>query len=280
MENDMKSVSSKIYNKKYYLTVCPGSEEFKKSGGKKLHLRLEKLLQQLTINKSTKILDVGCGRGDVALYLGKNSKETVGIDYSNEAIALANSTKKNFPFSVRKKVHFRTMNIKELFFPDNYFDVVICIDVLEHLYKDEAEQALGEIKRVLRKDGILFLQTGVNKLLYDLAYKYYIFSINQAITKIDKFIRRVNYESLGKDPRTVDEKRQHVNEPTYFYLKDLLSEFKFEGKIKTEIGYIRPIKSIKTIIYNFATTFYPFSSIYPLSTIFGWIFICKLKNVK
>lgn len=276
----MKSVDSKIYNKKYYLTVCPGSEEFKKSDGKKLHLRLEKLLQQLTINEYTKILDVGCGRGDIALYLGKNSEEAIGIDYSREAIAIANSIKKNFPLSVRKKVHFRTMNIKELSFPDNYFDVVICIDVLEHLYRDEAEQALGEIKRVLRKDGTLFLQTGINKLLYNFAYKYYIFPINKVITKIDKFVRRVNYESLGKDPRTVDEKRQHVNEPTYFYLKDLLSRFKFEGKIKTEIGYIRPIKSIKTIIYNFVITFYPFSSIYPLSAIFGWIFICKLKNVK
>lgn len=276
----MKSVSSEIYDKKYYLTVCPGSEEFKKSGGKKLHLRLKKLLCKLPISKFTKILDVGCGRGDVTLYLGKNSKEAVGIDYSKEAIKLANSTKENFPLAIRKKIHYRVMNIKKISFPDNYFNVVICVDVLEHLYRDEAEQALREIKRVLKKDGVLFLQTGMNKLLYDFVYKYYIFPVNRIVTKIDQFVRRINYESLPKDPRTIDEKKQHVNEPTYFYLKNLLKKFRFEGKIKTEIGYIKPVKSIKTIIYNFIIAFYPISSIYPLSVIFSWIFVCKLKNIK
>lgn len=276
----MNSVSSKIYNKKYYLTVCPGAEEFKKSGGKKLHLRLEKLLCKIPINKFTKILDVGCGRGDVALYLGKNSKKTIGIDYSKEAIKLANSTRKNFPLAIRKKVHYQIMNIRKMSFPDNYFDIVICIDVLEHLYRDEVEQALREIKRVLKKDGVLFLQTGMNKLLYDFVYKYYIFPVNKIVTTIDQFVRRINYESLPKDPRTIDEKKQHVNEPTYFYLKNLLKKFRFEGKIKTEIGYIKPIKSLKTIIYNFIIAFYPISSIYPLSIIFSWIFVCKLKNIK
>lgn len=276
----MNSISSKIYDKKYYLTVCPGAEEFKKSGGKKLHLRLERLLQQLTIGKTTKILDVGCGRGDIALYLGRNSKEAIGIDYSKEAIELANSARVNFPLYIQKKVHFKIMNIKTLSFPSNYFDVVICIDVLEHLYKKEVEGTMLEIKRVLKKNGVFFLQTGINRLLYDFVYKYYIFPVNKIVTKIDKFVRRINYESLPKDPRTIDEKRQHVNEPTYFYLRNLLRKFRFEGKIKTEIGYIKPIKSLKTIIYNFIIAFYPISLIYPLSIIFGWIFVCKLKNIK
>ncbi|MEK7450736.1 MAG: class I SAM-dependent methyltransferase [Patescibacteria group bacterium] len=276
----MKSVSSKIYDKKYYLTVCPGSEEFKESGGKKLHLRLEKLLQQITIDKSTKILDVGCGRGDIALYLGRNSEEAIGIDYSKEAIELADSIKENFPLAIRKKVHFKVMNIKTLSFPDNYFDVVICIDVLEHLYKDEVKQAMREIKRVLKNNGVLFVHTGTNRILHDYTYRYYIYPLNKLITKIDSFIRGVTYDSLPEDPRTVDEKRQHVNEPTYFYLKNLFSKFKFEGKIKTEIGYIKPVKSVKTIIYNFLIAFYPLSAIYPFSVIFGWVFICKLKNNK
>lgn len=276
----MKSVSSKIYDKKYYLTVCPGSEEFKESGGKKLHPRLKKLLQQIKIDKSTKILDVGCGRGDIALYLGKDAKEAVGIDYSEEAIKLANSTKKNFPLAMRKKVYFRFMNVKKLSFPDNYFDIVICIDVLEHLYKEEAKKAMGEIKRVLKKDGILFIHTGTNKILHDYTYKYYIYPLNKLITRIDRFIKGFPYDFLPKDPRTVDEKRQHVNEPTHFYLKNLFSEFKFEGKIKTEIGYVKPIRSIKTIIYNAIIALYPLSAIYPLSVIFGWVFICKLKNNK
>lgn len=275
-----KSVKSKIYDKKYYLTVCPGADEFKKSGGKKLHLRLEKLLNSIPVNRSSKILDVGCGRGDIAFYLGKNAKEAIGVDYSKDAIILANSIKNNFPLSVRKKVHFKVMNIKRMSFPDNYFDAVVCIDVLEHLYKEEAEQALREIKRVLKKDGFFFLQTGINKLLYDCTYKYYIYPVNKILTGVDKFMRNVSYKSLPEDPRTIDEKNQHVNEPTYFYLRKILNKFRFEGKIDTEIGYIKPVKNLKTILYNFMIALYPFSLIYPLSTLFGWVFVCKLKNIK
>jgi ubiquinone/menaquinone biosynthesis C-methylase UbiE len=276
----MKSVDAKIYNKEYYLTVCPGFEEFKESSGKKLHLRVEKLLNQLRISKDMRVLDVGCGRGDIALYLGKNLNEVFGIDYSKEAIGIANSIKNNFSKSMQKKVHFMVMNIKKLSFPDNYFDVVICIDVLEHLYKEEAEYALREMKRVLKKNGILFLQTGINKLLYDFTYKYYIFPMNKILTKIDMLVRRISYKSLPEDPRTKEEKIQHVNEPTYVYLRKLLNKYKFEGKIQAEIGYIKPVKSIKTIIYNFIITFYPISLIYPFSSLFGWIFVCKLKNIK
>jgi ubiquinone/menaquinone biosynthesis C-methylase UbiE len=276
----MRSVSPDLYDKNYFLNVCAGSEEFKKSHGKKLLPRLEKLLRQIQTDGSTRILDIGCGRGDISLYLAKNAGEVTGIDYSKEAIDLANSVKKTFPPSVYGKVNFQVMNVKKLSFPDNYFDVVICIDVLEHLYREEAEKALSEIKRVLKKNGILFLQTDVNRLLYDYAYKYYIFPVNKILTKLDQLVRRVSYESLPRDPRTIDEKTQHVNEPTYFYLKKLFSKFDFKGKIKTEIGYIRPVKSFKTVIYNSIIAFYPLSAIYPLNIIFGWVFVCKLKNIK
>jgi hypothetical protein len=137
-----------------------------------------------------------------------------------------------------------------------------------------------EIKRVLKKNGVLFLQTDVNRLLYDFAYKYYIFPVNKVLTKLDQLVRGVSYKSLPRDPRTMEEKTQHVNEPTFFYLKKLFKKFKFEGKIETEIGYIKPIKSIKTIIYNSVIALYPLSLIFPLRIIFGWVFISKLRNIK
>jgi ubiquinone/menaquinone biosynthesis C-methylase UbiE len=276
----MKSINPKIYDKEYFLNVCAGSEEFKQSEGKKLLPRLEKLLQQIKIDERTKILDVGCGRGDIALYLAENAGEVVGIDYSEDAVKLANSIKNNFPLSISKKVNFKIMNIKKLSYPDNSFDLVVCIDVLEHLYKAEVEKAMLEIKRVLKKDGILFLQTDVNRLLYDYIYKYYTFPINKILTKLDQFMKKLSYKSLPQDPRTTQEKRQHVNEPTYFYLKKLFSKFKFEGKINTEIGYIKQIKSYKTVIYNAVIALYPLSAIYPFRIFFGWVFVCKLRNIK
>ncbi len=274
------SVDPKIYDENYYLSVCLGSEEFKKSGGKVLHPRLEKLLQQLPVTKDYRILDVGCGRGDITLYLGKNAKEAIGIDYSKAAIKIANSIKQNFPPDRQKRVQFRLMDIKQLAFPDNYFDLIIGIDVIEHLYKDEVEVAMKEMKRVLKKDGTLFIHTGTNKLLYEFTYKYYTLPVNKLLTGIDQLSKGVTYEGLPKDPRTFEEKNQHVNEPTYFYLKHLFKKYGFEGKIQIDIAYIKPGKGIKTIIYNALIAFYPLSKMYPLNILFGWVFICNMKNLK
>lgn len=276
----MKTLNPKLYDKDYYLNICLGSDEFKKSGGKKLHPRLENLLKKLTITSTTKVLDIGCGRGDITLFISQKADQAIGIDYSKDAIELANSIKKNFPKTIQKKNEFKVMNAKKLEFPDNTFDLIICIDVLEHLYQPEVEEVMKEIKRVLKKDGILFLHTGTNKILYNYTYKYYTLPINKLLTKIDKVLSKKQYNSLPNDPRTEEEKKQHVNEPTYFYLQKLKKRYKLEGKIETEIGYIKPVKNIKTQIYNFLIALYPISTIFPLNMLFGWIFIGKLKNKK
>lgn len=276
----MKSVDPKIYDEEYYLNVCLGSEEFRKSNGKIIHDRWKNHLKDLKIAKDARILDVGCGRGDITLYLARKAKFTIGIDYSKDAISLANKIKKKFNSSIKKKTQFRVMNIKKLNFPNDFFDVVICIDVLEHLHKKEVEKSLREISRVLKKDGVLFVHTGPNKILYNITYKWYILPMNKVLTKIDQLIKRKKYSSFPKDPRIPIEKEQHVNEPTYFYLRTIFKKYNFEGTIRIEIGYLKPIKNFRTYVYNILTTLYPLSKLYPFNTLFGWAFIAYLKNKK
>lgn len=276
----MRQVDPKIYDKNFYLTECLGSEEFTKSNGKKLHLRVKKMLEGLKITKNMTVLDIGCGRGDITLFLAKDAKVCVGIDYSKDAIEIAKDAAKKFPKSIREKVNFKVMDAKKLDFPDNYFDLIINIDVLEHLYKEEADLSIKEIKRVLKKDGILFLRTVTNKTLYDLTYIYYIRPMNLLLTAIDKKIKKVDYNSFPKDPRIPTEKIQHVNEPTFFYLFNLFKKYKFEGNIKIEIGYIKEVKNFKTKIYNFLIALYPVSKLFPLNLFFGWAFLCTMRNKK
>lgn len=276
----MKSVSSSVYTKDYYLQVCLGSEQFKKSRGQTLHPRVMYLLSKIPLSANDIVLDVGCGRGDVVLHLAKFVKKAIGIDYSSDGIALAKDIREKTPKSIQQKTSFHVMNIKKLHFPNNSIDVVICIDVLEHLYKPEVEIALQEISRVLKKDGVFFFHTGPNKILEDFTYPLYIRPVNRVLTKLDQYMKNIIYASLPNDPRTQHQKEQHVNEPTYFYIHNVMRKHGFAEKIEMEVGFIKEGKGLRTKFYNFVTTLYPLSRFFPLNVLFGWVFIGVLRNEK
>ncbi|HSX40316.1 MAG TPA: class I SAM-dependent methyltransferase [Candidatus Saccharimonadales bacterium] len=275
-----KQVSSKIYDKNYYLSVCLGSEEFKKSKGQRLHPRVKHLLDSLPITSVMKVLDLGCGRGDISLFLAKKAGEVIGIDYSKDAIDLANEIKSSADKGIKNNVKFLRQDANALSFSENFFDAAICIDLFEHLYPAELNKVMKELKRVLKPNGLLFVHTGTNKLLYNYTYPLYILPVNKFLTSIDRKIKHVSYPPLPDDPRTREEKIQHVNEPTLGYLKELFREHEFNGSIKTEIGYVKNGKSMRTRLYNFLTVLYPLSKIYPISNLFGWVFICSMRNKK
>lgn len=93
-----------------------------------------------------RILDVGCGPGVQVQFL-TGSNEVHGIDISRPALELA----------AREGLITHRFNVEEhgIPFPAEYFDVVICTDLLEHLF--DPEFVLREIRRVLRKDGYAVL---------------------------------------------------------------------------------------------------------------------------
>lgn len=93
-----------------------------------------------------KILDLGCGDGVLLFLLNtKYAKELdmYGVDLSKDAIKIAKVKVKNAKFYVGTV--YRTA------FSDNYFDIVISSDVIEHL--SVPNNMLREIKRVLKNGG-------------------------------------------------------------------------------------------------------------------------------
>ena len=86
-------------------------------------------------------LDLGCGHG----ILGRRFKKYTGIDISDYVIE---QNKKKYP-----ELTFYAMDIKDISNLDN-FDLVIAIDVLEHLPKDEISEYLEVISSI---DSEMFL---------------------------------------------------------------------------------------------------------------------------
>lgn len=101
------------------------------------------------LKKAKKILDVGCGSGELTAEIGekyKNSK-VVGCDLYPR-----------MPNTVK-------CSAEKLIFKNNSFDAVFMFDVLEHL--DGPQKALGEVKRVLKRGGAFHLVVPFEKNFLD-----------------------------------------------------------------------------------------------------------------
>jgi len=106
-------------------------------------------------NKKIKVLDIGCGDG-VLLYLlakqlGKIKIEYYGIDLSKEALDVA---KIKIPFA-----KFYQKGVYSTGFNNDFFDVIISSDVIEHV--NFPEKMVKEMYRVSKKGSIIILGTPI-----------------------------------------------------------------------------------------------------------------------
>jgi len=105
--------------------------------------RLALKMVEAAMPPSSRILEVGCGAGVMAAKLIKRGYAVWGIDLAEPMIRHARQLCESDPFGVG--------DIEHIPFPDNTFDVVVSLGVIEYLESDE--QALREVWRVLRPGG-------------------------------------------------------------------------------------------------------------------------------
>lgn len=279
----MRRVDPKVYTKEYYLTDCTGHEEFKASFGKKLDTSLTEIKKHIEVKQGMNILDVGCGRGEFVFYCASKGAKTIGIDYADASIELANFARAKQSVAIQKRTKFMKMDAKELKFPKSSFDLVIMTGVVEHLYPEELNIAFEKIRNVLKPDGELIVHTAPNKLFDDVAYRFYCYPMSSLITNLWNRFTKSKYPNIAppQEIRKDSHKIMHINEPTYFSLYNLYKEFGFKGRIfSTNITVTKSPLSFKDRIFNFVVFFHPLSKYFPLNIIFGSDFISVLKNNK
>lgn len=99
------------------------------------------------LNKNPRILQIGCGPEDIINYLSSGKK------YAVDPLAEFYKKKFNLDYS---SISFIEGRAESLPFEDNYFDVVILANVLDHV--EQPEKALSEIRRVLKKEGLFHFE--------------------------------------------------------------------------------------------------------------------------
>ena len=110
---------------------------------------IELINRYLKINKGMKVLDVGCGSGCCSLLLANLGCQVIGVDYSDKMLEEARKNAGKF----KVNVEFQKMDVQDLVFQDETFDLIITRNVTWNLEKPV--QAYKEILRVLKNKGHL-----------------------------------------------------------------------------------------------------------------------------
>jgi SAM-dependent methyltransferase len=116
-----------------------------------------------------KILDVGCGDGliDLGIFLRMRPEQLVGIDPFKGFERLPEVLADNHLSAgllddalSEGRLQFRAEDGNAIPYPDDHFDVVISWGSLEHIAGGYG-RTLREIRRVLKRDGLLFVHPGL-----------------------------------------------------------------------------------------------------------------------
>ena len=132
------------------------------SGGHATQLRIERrsdlMIAKMVPDPTRKILEIGCGRGEMARYLAtKTGMDVLGIDRSERFMEEASAAPHD------SNVRFEVMDFtRPEQILDRRFDYVVGNGILHHLYYDLAD-SLQAMRSLLNEDGhIMFLEPNLH----------------------------------------------------------------------------------------------------------------------
>lgn len=233
---------------------------FKKSIKKKEKLRL--INRIVAFNPTRMALDLGCAQGMLSYYVRQKGGFWVSADEDRSNLLAARDLLGKGLVRLRGDA---------LSFPDRTFDLVLCLDYLEHVDNDDG--VLDEVARVLRPNGQVILVTPHTG-------RFYVFHRLRAVLglKLEFFgHKREGYTLSGLEAK-LRRARLHLEEKAYY--SRTFSEFfelvlnfiyvKILAPRPTEMkrdGYIRPSTGEEFGAQNRPFTLY--TLIYPVVWLFS-----------
>jgi len=212
-----KSVKDTVRRDEDYAEVIKYIKDFQPSSYDYVVSHLDRLLFTAScvthkFPTSAKILDIGSHPFFLPGYLslkGYENISVVDIDRPDD-----------FPLDPRWGVQSCKLDIEEQKWPyeDGYFDVIMLLEVFEHLYK-KPNHVFREIQRVLKPNGVLLISTpngwtlrSILRFLIKQRSGHRIYSFSQTYEKLGHFDHIREYsvseikEYLGHFALSIDEK--------------------------------------------------------------------------
>jgi len=110
--------------------------------------RISRFIEAIDPAAQSRVLEVACGPGFLALALAASCREVVGLDLTEAPLAIA---EKNARDRGLLNVRFQRGDADHLPFPEGEFDVVVCRFAFHHF--EEPGRVLQEMARVCRRQG-------------------------------------------------------------------------------------------------------------------------------
>jgi SAM-dependent methyltransferase len=188
---------------------------------------------KLDIKPDDRILDIGCGEGRHTIKACQQNKTfCVGADFGFENLV---KTKEKLKFHQDfndincKNFDLSCMDVTNLPFCNNSFDIVICSEVLEHITDDQ--KAMAELVRILKPGKILAVSVPrfwPEKICWLLSDEY--FNANMGHVRIYKESSLIkNIESTGVKHFALH--HAHSIHAPFWWLKCLIGPNKTDSKL-------------------------------------------------
>jgi 2-polyprenyl-3-methyl-5-hydroxy-6-metoxy-1,4-benzoquinol methylase len=213
----MAQVDSKVYSEEYYAARCGGAEFFNKYGAEWLKPAFQAAVQLARLQKGQKMLDLGCGRGELVAHLTSKGFDIEGIDYAKDAVQFA---QKHFPDG-----RYREADIIKTPLPENSYDRIFFLGTIEHMTDIEIKHTLGAISKSLKEGGLLIISTCTNGLYFKTVSYQFRKWVTQSLNNMGLKLKEPS------PPRSEEDELMHINEQHYFSLRKLLKKAPFKFKI-------------------------------------------------
>ncbi len=109
------------------------------------------LFELLKPKKDMKVLDLGCGTGNMSFKLLEKGCQVTGIDISKKMLEQARAK------NTENKISFLEMNGTNMDFEDNHFDAAVSMTAFEFIRNPR--EVYEELKRVVKPGGTIVLGT-------------------------------------------------------------------------------------------------------------------------
>ena len=139
--------------------------------------RIRKAVKIIGNKEVNRYLDIGCSNGLVTKYIAEkvNAKEAYGVDVANVKEARKRGVNA-FEIDLNED--------KETPFASGYFDLITCLDTLEHVYNTDF--VVDEIYRLLKKGGVAVITVPRTDSLVNIVLLALGFQMMSGSTSLEK----------------------------------------------------------------------------------------------